>query len=188
MDEPAALLPLQQFEAQVDEEKKRIWNANPRTNWMSKIPIAGTEEKQAIETIKERWVEQGIWKDKWDEMAAGRGYANVGKWKHEESLELESELETDTEAETLPPTFGIFGVAQKPRRPKSDDERRQIAERRALRTRERETSRPYYQFIYQIASHPPFRPPRLTHRHLYLPTLIINYILIPLLIPFKFEI
>jgi hypothetical protein len=156
MDERAASLPLQQFDAQVDEEKKRIWNANPRTNWMSKIPIAGTEEKQAIETIKERWVEQGIWKDKWDEMAAGRGYMGVGKWKHEEPLELESESETDTEAESPPPTFSIFGVPQKPpqpkpRRPKSDDERRQIAERRAIREREREASRPYYQFIYQIS-------------------------------------
>ena len=156
MDERAASLPLQQFDAQVDEEKKRIWNANPRTNWMSKIPIAGTEEKQAIETIKERWAEQGIWKDGWDEMAAGRGYMGVGKWKHEEPLELESESETDTEAESPPPTFSIFGVPQKPpqpklRRPKSDDERRQIAERRAIWEREREASRPYYQFIYQIS-------------------------------------
>ncbi|PQE06813.1 hypothetical protein CJF30_00008721 [Rutstroemia sp. NJR-2017a BBW] len=70
-DSSAAPLPLQQFDAQVDEEKKRIWNTNPRTNWMSKIPIAGTEEKQAINTIKGHWVEQGIWKDKWDEIAAG---------------------------------------------------------------------------------------------------------------------
>ena len=156
MDERAASLPLQQFEAQKDEETRRIWNTNSRTNWMSesKIPIGGTEEKEAIETVKKRWVEQGIWKDKWDEMAAGR-YMNVGRWKHEEPIELESESETDTEAES-PPTFSIFGVPQKqpqpkPRRPKSNDENQRVAERRAVREREREASRPYHQFVYQIS-------------------------------------
>ncbi|KAF2180928.1 hypothetical protein K469DRAFT_714121 [Zopfia rhizophila CBS 207.26] len=157
MDERAASLPLEQFLAQVDEETRRIWNANPRTSLMSesKIPIGGTEEKEATETIKKRWVQQGIWKDKWDEMAAGR-YMNVGKWKHEEPLELESESETDTEAESPPPTFSIFGVPQKqpqpkPRRPKSNDEKQRVAERRAVREREREASRPYHQFVYQIS-------------------------------------
>ncbi|KAL8650304.1 MAG: hypothetical protein Q9210_003900 [Variospora velana] len=157
MEERGASLPLVQFKAQRDEEKRRIWNVNPRTNWMgeSHIPIAGIEEEQAIETIKKRWVEQGIWKDKWDEMAAGR-YMNVGKWKHEEPLELESESETDTEAGSPPPTFSIFGVPQKPsqpkpRRPKSDAEKRRIAERRVIRERQREASRPYHQFIYQIS-------------------------------------
>ena len=153
-DERAASLPVAQFHAQVDEEKKRIFYTDPRTNWMSKIPIRGTEEIQAIEMVKKRWVEQGIWKDKWDELAAGRGYMDVGNWKHEEPLELESESETDTEADS--PTFSICGVPQKasqpkPRRPKSDDEKRGIAERRVIRQREREASRPYHQFIYQIS-------------------------------------
>ncbi|KAF4632618.1 hypothetical protein G7Y89_g5509 [Cudoniella acicularis] len=127
---------------------------------MSKIPIGGTEEKQAIETVKKRWVEQGIWKDEWDEMAAGR-YRNIGRWKHEELLELGSESETDTETESPPPSFSIFGMPQKPpqpkprqpkpRRPTSDDEKRRIAERRVVQKREREASRPYHQFIYQIS-------------------------------------
>ncbi|KAG9232395.1 hypothetical protein BJ875DRAFT_544592 [Amylocarpus encephaloides] len=39
----------------------------------------------------------------------------------------------------------------KPRRPKSDDEKRQITERRVVREREREASRPYHQFVYQIS-------------------------------------
>ena len=54
MDERAASLPLQQFHAQVDEEKKRIFYTDPRTNWMSKKPIRGTEEILAIETVKKR--------------------------------------------------------------------------------------------------------------------------------------
>ncbi|KAH0566128.1 hypothetical protein GP486_000489 [Trichoglossum hirsutum] len=120
----------------------------------SHIPIGGIEEERAIETVKRRWVEQGIWKNKWDETAAGR-YMNIGRWKHEEPPELESESETDTEAESPPLSSSIFGVPQKqprpkPRRPKSDDEKRQIAERRAVREREREASRPYHQFIYEV--------------------------------------
>lgn len=39
----------------------------------------------------------------------------------------------------------------KPRRPKSDNEKQRIAERRAVREREREASRPYHQFVYQIS-------------------------------------
>lgn len=151
MDERAASLPLQQLETQRDEETRRIWNTNPRTNWMSKIPIGGTEEKEATEMIKKRWAEQGIWKNKWDEMAARR-YVDVGRWKHEEPLELESESETDTEAESPPPAFSIFGVPQvrpqpKSRGPKSNDEKQRVAERRAVREREREASRPYHQFV-----------------------------------------
>jgi hypothetical protein len=116
MDERAASLPLQKFETQRDEETRRIWNTNPRTDWMSKIPIGGTKEKEATETIKKRCAE------------------------------------TDTEAESPPPAFSIFGVPQKhpqpkPRRPKSNDEKQQVAERRAVREREREASRPYHQFV-----------------------------------------
>ncbi|KAI9769277.1 MAG: hypothetical protein M1840_004406 [Geoglossum simile] len=48
-----------------------------------------------------------------------------GRWKHEEPLELEQ--------------------------PESDDEKRRIAERRVLRERKREASRPYHQFVYQIS-------------------------------------
>jgi hypothetical protein len=71
------------------------------------ISIGGAEEEEAIETVKKRWVEQGIWKDKWDETAAGR-YRNIGPWKLEEPLELESESETDTEAESPPPAFSQY--------------------------------------------------------------------------------
>ncbi|KAH8589556.1 hypothetical protein B0O99DRAFT_599837 [Bisporella sp. PMI_857] len=152
-DERAASLPLNQFLVQVKEEKERIWYADPRTNWMDKISTGGTEEIKAIETIKKRWVEQGIWKDKWDTMAAGR-YMDIGLWKHEEPLELEPESETDTEAEPLPSSFDIFGMPHKYlkiKRPKSDEEKIRIAERRVVREREREASRPYYQFLYQIS-------------------------------------
>lgn len=145
--ERRASLPREQFSAQIDEEMRRVWNADPRTSWMSQMPIGGPVEENAIKTVKNRWIEQGIWNNKWNEMASGR-------WKHEEPLELESE--TDTDAESPPRPLSIFGIPQKqpqpkPRRPKSDDEKRRIAERRVVREREREASRPYHQFVYQIS-------------------------------------
>ncbi|KAH8588286.1 hypothetical protein B0O99DRAFT_677560 [Bisporella sp. PMI_857] len=39
----------------------------------------------------------------------------------------------------------------KPKRPKSDEEKRRIAERRVVREHEREASRPYHQFVYQVS-------------------------------------
>jgi hypothetical protein len=79
-----------------------------------------------------------------------------GRWKHEEPLELESRSETDTDAESLPRPLSIFGIPQKqlqpkPRQPKSDVEKRRIAEQRVVQEREREASRPYHQFVYQIS-------------------------------------
>jgi hypothetical protein len=100
----------------------------------------------AEDNIKNRWVEQGIWNNKWDCRHMSR------TWKHEEPLEVESESETDTEAE---PQFSSSLFEKKPlpkpKRPKSDEERRGIAERRAIREREREASRPFHQFVYQVS-------------------------------------
>ncbi|KAF8852992.1 hypothetical protein BDZ45DRAFT_677987 [Acephala macrosclerotiorum] len=136
--------PHEQFSAQVEEERRRIWNADPSTSWRS-MPPGDTLIKEASEIVKKRWVEQGIWNNKWNQFAYGR-------WKHEEPLELESESETDSEAGPSPPLFSFSPMPQpKPRQPKSDDEKRWIAERRVIREREREASRPYYQFVYQIS-------------------------------------
>lgn len=76
----------------------------------------------------------------------------IGGERHEELLEPELESETDSEAGPSSPLFSFFAKPQlKPRRPKSDDEKRRIAERRVIREREREASRPYHQFVYQIS-------------------------------------
>lgn len=84
----------------------------------------------------------------WDDMASG-----LWKWKHEESLELEFESEADSRAE---PKVRIFSFARKrvvakPRRQKSDEEKRRLVEPRATRERKREASRPFHQFVYQIS-------------------------------------
>ena len=88
--ERRASKPYHQFEHQREEERRRIWNADPRTSWIKINPGDGTFKEEASETVKKRWVEQGIWNNKWNQFASGR-------WKHEEPLELESESETDTE-------------------------------------------------------------------------------------------
>jgi hypothetical protein len=135
--------PYKQFEHQISDEKKRIMEAD--LNQTRCLRVGDNPDKFAYENVKKRWVEQGIWNNKWNQFADGR-------WKHEEPLELESEPETHPEVEPSP----LFSLSPKqpqpkPRRPKSDDEKQRIAERRVIREREREASRPYHQFIYQIS-------------------------------------
>ena len=61
-------------------------------------------------------------------------------------------METDSEAGLSPPFFSFSPKPQpKPRQPKSDDEKRRIAERRVVRERECEASHPYHHFVYQIS-------------------------------------
>jgi hypothetical protein len=107
----------------------------------------GPDDKIAFETIKNRWKEQCIWKNEWN----GK-YRPDGRWKHEKPLELESE--SHSEAESSAP-ISLFGPPRPKRKPKSDEEKRRIAERCVARQRgqerEREASRPYHQFIYQIS-------------------------------------
>jgi hypothetical protein len=56
--------PHKQFAAQVEEERRRIWNADPSTSWIKINPGDTTFEEEASETVKKRWVEQGIWNSK----------------------------------------------------------------------------------------------------------------------------
>lgn len=143
-EEREASKPDKQFSDQVEEERRRIWSVDPKTSWMS-MPPGDILIKEASEAVKKHWVEQGIWNSQWNQFADGL-------WKHEEPLELESESKTDPEAGLSSSHIVLFPKPQpKPRRPKSDDERQRIVERRVTREREREASRPYHQFIYQIS-------------------------------------
>ena len=101
-----------QFSTQVTEEEERTWKAE--LNKTCRIPVGSDARTIASRTVKQRWVEQGIWSDKWNESARGR-------WKHEEPPELES-------------VSGANGKV-----------------RQILAEQDREASRPYYQFFYQIS-------------------------------------
>jgi hypothetical protein len=89
IEERAASLPQEQFEAEVEEERKRIWYADPRTRMRTYRSIDRTFEEDARETVKKRWIEQGIWKNK----ASGRTSGitrrmDYGSMKNRSSLSL----------------------------------------------------------------------------------------------------
>jgi hypothetical protein len=101
--EHRASLPREQFDTQIDEEMKQVWKRDPNTNLIHQMPIGGSLEESAREIVKKRWIEQGIWNKKWNDVYI------TGRWKHEEPL-VESESETDSEVESLirPFSFGMF--------------------------------------------------------------------------------
>ena len=142
--ERRASRPYEQLSAQ--EIKEEEWLVQADRNGTHPLPCRVGFDKLAHDNVKKRWVEQGIWHEKWTSTASN------GVWKHEEPLELESELETDDEREPQP---GIFTASLMPRPPKSDEEKQRIIEQRSRRLRELETSRqasrPFHQFVYQVS-------------------------------------
>ncbi|SPQ19490.1 e44a693d-9297-4259-b985-234fd8e695d6 [Thermothielavioides terrestris] len=103
--EHEASLPCCQFRDQYLEELDRLCAL--RTYELP--PDMPDIDKHADSNVRQRWMEQGIWKDEW----TGQ-FRPVGPWKHEE-----------------PP-----GPAES------------VAEREQL---DREASRPFYQFMYQVS-------------------------------------
>lgn len=135
--------PYEQFSRLVNELEKQNFEAD--VNGTRRIPVGSDPRTIALETVRKLWLEQGIWNNNWNQFADGQ-------WKHEEPLQPGSESETDSEARSSPPRFSFFPKPQpKPRQPISDDQKRRIAARRAIREREREASRPYHQFVFQIS-------------------------------------
>jgi hypothetical protein len=140
--EHKASLPSTQFEVQIGEEMRRLWKADPDSNWMENMPI-GLYDETARKIVKDRWIEQGIWNKKWIE---GTG---IWRWKHEEPLKLESELMAAEPSSCL--FFESLDQPNRKRRRTKNDNRRLMAEQRVILEHEREASRPFNQFIYQIS-------------------------------------
>ncbi|KAH6884921.1 hypothetical protein B0T10DRAFT_577314 [Thelonectria olida] len=143
--EHGASLPSNRFATEKSEEIDRLYEGDRYPT--RRQPVGTNHCKLAWENVKKRWVEQGIWNDKW------KSRGGVWRWKHEEPLEPESEWEIDSEAGAATPLFGLPSerTKAKPSRRKSTEELRRIAERRPIREREREASRPFYQFVYQVS-------------------------------------
>lgn len=118
-------VPTRQFMFQCSLEKERIIDQIHRRFVRRKetLPYTIGEDFDTTseKNVKNRWIEQGIWNDKWPRWARG------ASWKHEESPEPEP-------SDPLDP------------RPKIVSE-----ERRAAHERDTRASRPYYQFLYQIS-------------------------------------
>ncbi|KAI0869622.1 hypothetical protein GGS24DRAFT_147392 [Hypoxylon argillaceum] len=145
MKHPASR-PSSQFDAQVNEQCRRTYKERYPTDSPSRFWAPGpTLERPAAEIVKKRWIEQGIWKDKWNSEDKPSG-----PWKHEEPLEPESEFKTDSESETVS-IFSSKPRKSPTRRRKGSEEIRQIAERRPALERQRQASRPYHQFLWQVS-------------------------------------
>lgn len=88
-----ASLPDKQLSYQVFEEKKRIIEAVEHQKLH--VPVSTSHYKLTKEAVRKRWVKQGIWNDKWNDMAQGR-------WKHEEpsDLSIEPEARAEEQAKT----------------------------------------------------------------------------------------
>ncbi|KIX91997.1 uncharacterized protein Z520_12268, partial [Fonsecaea multimorphosa CBS 102226] len=138
--ERLASRPKSQFVQQSSEEQKRVEEAH--RNGTRFLGVSEDASRVAADIVKKQWVEQGIWRDEWTETALV-----PEKWKHEEPLQIEIESDWDTDSGSslnLPP-------GTRRRIWKSKEARQQIAARRAVLEREREASRPYHQFVYQMS-------------------------------------
>ncbi|KAJ8127744.1 hypothetical protein O1611_g5892 [Lasiodiplodia mahajangana] len=145
--EHIASFPSNQFKDQIDEERQRIYQKMHPTHPPPQAGGLATPIKRlAVETVKSRWIEQGMWKDEWTDVTKQNFTSTVagitifdhdkprGRWKHEEPLGSETELEAGSTAEA-----------------KGSEEIRKIAERLHVLEREREASRPYHQFLWQVS-------------------------------------
>lgn len=146
-----ATIPERQFRAQVDVESLRMFHAaNPEHKFLDKIHAVAYADK-ARKIVKKRWVEQGIWNRHFNWNAWG------ADWKHTEPLEPETDSEADSEANSPSTPPLCLNPKHTRREPTSRNEKllaaaRQIVqESEIMREREREASRPYHQFVYQVS-------------------------------------
>lgn len=130
--------PASQYKSQVKEELNRIKIGEEKET--RDIPVNVEFATIAKDEIKKRWMEQGIWNDKWT-------HGTIWKWKHEEPPEPDVELQTNL---ALAARHGQ-SQGPEPDRALAQKESRHLAHKRAARDRDREASRPFIQFIYQIA-------------------------------------
>jgi hypothetical protein len=86
-----------QFQLQAAEEQRRLEQA---VSWrIHQGPSdMGSLRNQAAKTVKARWIEQGIWRDRWTKDLGDTGRIR-GRWKHEHpSQPVPAEEERDREA------------------------------------------------------------------------------------------
>lgn len=127
--------PSNQYEAQVSEERERLYDGD--RNRTHRLPAGTDFFKLAEDNVKKRWVEQGIWNEKWK-------YAKVWKWKHEESADAEPQ----PRVENAPPLFS-FATAEPASSPQTNSDSAKTPTQ--ISSREREASRPFFQFVNQIS-------------------------------------
>ena len=129
--------PYDQFEVQREQERERLieQRGQRQRGRRSMLPEFSnmTMEENAYSNVRSRWKEQGIWDGDW-------GYEPFHLWKHE--MEPEPKIEDGRQ-----PDSHVLRFGSRPRiMPESMTD-----EQRATHERETIASRPYHQFVYQLA-------------------------------------
>ena len=137
LEERGASRPWNQFEADVAEKAEQLRRAESHGT-CDKFVDAALYDKRAREMVREAWREEDIYDEDWPSKR------NPWLWPHEQPIE------PDSESEASPP-HRIFETPSSRPHSKSEDEKRLIAERRLIRERHRDASRPFYRFVYQMS-------------------------------------
>lgn len=128
--------PTEQYLAQHTQETERL-DADRRRNMYRCPPGFNDITEHAQFKVKARWIEQGIWREEWDTQIE-----IFRKWKHEEPLP-ESKSDSDSGSAPVIPLFGTVASGKQAASSHKVDPQEQ--------QRQREASRPYFQFIAQLS-------------------------------------
>ncbi|KAJ6190439.1 hypothetical protein N7519_000460 [Penicillium mononematosum] len=105
------------------------------------VPDGTNMNNLAYETVKNNWIEQGIWNDEWVNMPSEQ-------WMHELSPEITPEPETYPGGRTH---IGLFASLESALPTDTGKNVQQGGERQPKQKTGDEPSRPFHQFIYQIS-------------------------------------
>lgn len=129
--EHAASLPYNQLEAEQDEEYKRLRKIVHDLDRPTPDNLIGKDLFAiANENVKKKWIVQGIWDDKW-------GTTIPWRWKHEEPHD--SDIVVDPKVK-----LNLFAT-------KRTEELQPTVDQKLVQRCEREASRPFYQFLFQVS-------------------------------------
>ena len=128
-----------QFSLQTSDEEARILAA--RDEGLLDYPRGFKKKEAAQANVRLRWIEQGIWDQRWGEVVAGR------TWKHENTLDFLPSNPVDVRSNA------VAGIQSHPPGEANGSDGtgkdRQLADQEAAQVHKRDTSRPCYQFVYQ---------------------------------------
>ncbi|KAI1161037.1 hypothetical protein F5B18DRAFT_469147 [Nemania serpens] len=129
--EHRASFPQFQFRAQTTEERRQI--LQDHADQTHRVPAGTVFSRLAVENVKKLWAEQGIWNEKWNT-------SDNWTWKHEESLTAELRDKGPV---------SVFSE-QRAEVETNNEEQGQEQASWAARQRERDATRPFNQFIFQV--------------------------------------
>lgn len=137
-----------QMDAQQIEETKRI--IRRLEDGTHRLPQGVPYDEHAFNIVRSRWERQGIWRKRWkDEFG-------IDRWRHEEPLDLSSMSVSESDGQPdagYGPSVLLRPTDTKPKQPRilTDEEfAKRMSYHNRLR-RDREASRPFHQFLWQLS-------------------------------------